>query len=108
MQLQFIRVTTGNVGLYPQRGAGLNKAASWSAPARLDQRARQLGLASCLSRRAQSAAARNQVDNSENRNVPISDFVDNAHLASAATRGAAPAAGKSHGMPDWCLARNFC
>jgi hypothetical protein len=54
------------------------------------------------------ALRRNQVDNPENRNVPIIDFVDNAHLASVARRDAAPAVGEPHGMPDWCLARNFC
>jgi hypothetical protein len=54
------------------------------------------------------ALRRNQVDNPENRNVPIIDFVDNADLASVANRDAAPAVGKPHGMPDWCLARNFC
>jgi hypothetical protein len=108
MQSQFIRVTTGNVGLYPQRGSGLNKAASWSAPARLDSgQGNSVSLAASAGARSR-LLRRNQVDNSENRNVPISDFVDNAHLASAASRGAATAAGKSHGMPDWCLARNFC
>jgi hypothetical protein len=54
------------------------------------------------------ALRRNQVDNPENRNVPIIDFVDNAHLASVASRDAAPAVAKPHGMPNWCLARNFC
>ena len=95
MQLQFIRVTTGipaegrhRRGWTSGQGNSVSLAASAGARSRL--------------------LRRNQVDNSENRNVPISDFVDNAHLASAASRGAATAAGKSHGMPDWSLARNFC
>jgi hypothetical protein len=107
MQFAVHSSNEGQCGSLPRRGgSGPNKAASWSAPARLDQWARQVSLAATAGARSR-LLRRNQVDNSENRNVPISDFVDNAHLASAASRGAAPAAG-SHGMPDWCLARNFC